>query len=281
LGAGNDTVKAYLGDDVIALGDGTNHAYGDAGNDTITAGSGNDTLEGDDGNDVLRGGAGSDQLIGNAGNDRLLGEADDDALDGGDGNDVLDGGSQADTMAGGPGTDTVTYATRTEPIAVKEDGNNTDGGTSDASSNPSHAGLRDYVKYDVETIIGGSGDDSLSIGSTFRTGSATLIGGPGNDTLTERSGVPTTFVGGAGNDTLVGGAGRDVFRADPAPDGADDMTGGAGTDTADYSARPAGTVTVTPDNVANDGAQGEGDNVRSDVEVTRTPASGGTPVLDN
>ena len=74
-------------------------------------------------------------------------------------------------------------------------------------------------------------------------------------------------MGGDGADALSGGPGRDTFRLTPfgAADGSDVVTGGDGIDEADYSfASPR--VVVTLDDVADDGVDGEGDNVRSDVE---------------
>jgi hypothetical protein len=277
LGDGNDIVHAYLGNDVIEAGDGANTVYGDAGDDTVTAGAGKDVEYGGDGNDSLAGGAGQDILQGEVGNDTLSGGADDDGLDGGPGDDVMDGGTQADRFDGSDGVDTVTYAGRAEPISVKENGNFTDGGASDQSSKPNSANVYDYVDYDVEKIVGGSGNDSFSIGSTFRTGSAVLDGGAGDDTLTTRSAIPTTFIGGPGNDTLQGGSGADTFVQGAAPDGADDVHGGAGADSVDYTQRPANSAFVTLDDVANDGANGEKDNVRVDVESWPGAVGGTAP----
>ena len=86
---------------------------------------------------------------------------------------------------------------------------------------------------------------------------------------------------GNGKDTLDGGSGNDVLRAGDAADlligsgdddtldggkGADDHVCGDGTgDKAQYQARGS-KVTVTLDNVANDGETGEGDNIRATCE---------------
>jgi Ca2+-binding RTX toxin-like protein len=279
LGSGNDIVYGYAGDDVIELGDGKNTAHGDAGNDTITGGKDADVIYGDAGDDTLSGAAGRDILEGDAGNDTLSGGPDDDSLEGGAGDDVMDGGLHADRFDGQDGFDTVTYAGRTEPITVKENGNFTDGGTADISSRPGYENYRDYVNYDVERIVGGSGNDSISIGATARKGTATLEGGPGNDTLVTRSPstVPTTLVGGPGDDTLQGGDGADVFVQGSAPDGADDVRGGGGDDTVDYSRRPANTAYVTLDDVANDGGVGERDNIHKDVEKALGAVGGVRP----
>ncbi|MEM8876079.1 MAG: calcium-binding protein [Planctomycetota bacterium] len=103
------------------------------------------------------------------------------------------------------------------------------------------------------TLIGGSGDDILRT----RVSGDLLSGGDGNDTF-DTTGVPfqseSTLTGDAGNDTLISGV------------GADDFSGGGGTDIVDYRGRNDGPFFVTFDGVANDGADGEGDNIRSDVE---------------
>jgi Ca2+-binding RTX toxin-like protein len=75
---------------------------------------------------------------------------------------------------------------------------------------------------------------------------------------------PAQIHAGAGNDTIIGGDGDDVMDGQ---EGADVMSGGAGHDTVDYSARLQNEgLDVSVDDVANDGAIGERDNVRADVE---------------
>jgi hypothetical protein len=80
--------------------------------------------------------------------------------------------------------------------------------------------------------------------------SEVLTGTPGRDSMYGR----------AGNDILLGNAGDDELDGGP---GADKISGGPGRDAVSYEG-PA--VEVTLDNVANDGAPGEGDNVLMDVE---------------
>ena len=71
----------------------------------------------------------------------------------------------------------------------------------------------------------------------------------------------TTLTGTPGNDILRGGPGDDVLDGGL---GSDDMAGGRGTDAVTYAGRPA--VTVTIDDLANDGPPGELDNVQTDIE---------------
>jgi Ca2+-binding RTX toxin-like protein len=113
----------------------------------------------------------------------------------------------------------------------------------------------------------GDGDDTLTL--TGLTLPATLTDGPGDDTFVGGSGNDT-FVGGSGNDALNGGPGTDSF-GDAGGTGADVLIGGTGTDTADYSSRTV-PLAVRLDDVPGDGAAGENDDVRSDVEIV----NGGT-----
>jgi Ca2+-binding RTX toxin-like protein len=116
------------------------------------------------------------------------------------------------------------------------------------------------------------GDDTLSGAGNATTGAAlgsalTVFGGNGNDTLR----------GGNGDDTLHGGNGNDTFTTGALADGNDTVLGDAGTDLADYAAR-TGAVTVTIDDLANDGRNGENgengqagetDNIGTDVETVK------------
>jgi Ca2+-binding RTX toxin-like protein len=163
----------------------------------ISAGSGNDTLHGGAGNDTLNGGAGGDTLI---------------------------GGGGADALSGGNGTDTADYSDHAAAVVVDLDGVADDGDPTLPEN--------DNVMIDVENLIGGSGDDSL----TGRSSANNLAGG-------------------AGDDTLDGGLGADV------------LAGGLGADTASYSSRTS-PVSADADGVADDGeiALVENDNVQVDVE---------------
>jgi Ca2+-binding RTX toxin-like protein len=124
---------------------------------------------------------------------------------------------------------------------------------------------KDITYANVETFVVSmtDGDDSFSGAGNAVTGAAfataiTVYGGAGNDTLR----------GGAGDDTLDGGDGNDTFTTGAVADGNDTLIGGAGSDTADYSARTA-PLTISLDDVANDGAVGETDNVGSDIETLK------------
>ena len=118
-----------------------------------------------------------------------------------------------------------------------------------------------------DTLEGGDGNDVLiaNSGGPFTFQSETLRGGAGSDELrgTTTSGISTQMFGGPGDDTLIGGRGFDNMTGD---EGADEFIGGLQNDSVGYSDAPAG-VTVTMNDVANDGPPGENDNVHSDVET--------------
>lgn len=125
----------------------------------------------------LHGGKGNDKLTGSDQNDEILyGDA---------GNDTLIGGKGADTLIGGGGNDTADYSARNEKLVLSLDNNANDGASEE----------KDNIRADIETILGGSGNDTI-IGNPFNN---RLIGNAGNDTIW----------GGAGNDTLIGGPGSD------------------------------------------------------------------------
>jgi Ca2+-binding RTX toxin-like protein len=132
----------------------------------------------------------------------------------------------------------------------------------------------------------GDGNDTFK-GSEF---GETVSGGNGVDTLEGEQGNDT-IDGGAGDDTIDGDRGADVLRGGDGndtfdPDGyagsgewaADVVDGGAGVDTADlYGANGAEAerpkFNVTLDGVANDGRDGEGDNITG-VEKFKFNAAG-------
>jgi Ca2+-binding RTX toxin-like protein len=110
-------------------------------------------------------------------------------------------------------------------------------------------------------IRGGGGDDVLRGGAG---NDAEIFGGDGNDTLSGEDG-DDLIRGGAGNDTEDGGAGNDSFGNSDADPGADDIRGGQGFDLLDLDPHATG-VSITLDDVANDGTPGENDNYHSDLE---------------
>ncbi|MFT7580389.1 MAG: Ca2+-binding RTX toxin-like protein [Myxococcota bacterium] len=229
---------------VAALGDGNDTFTGQGGAISAThLTDGVTTLTAFTAVLTVNGGAGSDTITGGSG---------DDTLSGGDGDDTFKsavGADGADTFNGGPGTDTVDYSNRTGDLTV----------TIDGTANDGLAAETDDVEVDVEDIVGGQGDDTLT-GSNV---SNVIEGGDGADTLS----------GGPGNadctldvDSLKGDDGADIFDQGSAADCGDSMTGGAGDDTATYATR-TNALTITINNTANDGETDELDNVRTDIEA--------------
>ena len=193
---------------------------------TVDGGLGDDRLDARGGEDTVRGGEGNDTI------EDLSDLADSDVLDGGPGNDDIDNGDGADDIRGGAGVDTVFFGSSNDIITLDDVAD--DGGAS---------GEGDNVHSDVENVGAGGGDDVVS-------GSASA----------------NSLNGGSGDDRLDGGAGADQLTGST---GADDLVGGSDFDRVAYpeSGTPARQdQRITLDGVAGDGAAGENDNVRADVE---------------
>src|SRR5262249_30870509 len=86
-------------------GDGTNHLYGQLGNDLLIGGANTDYLYGASGDDELRGMSGNDVMDGGDGNDIVIAHAGRDFLSGGNGRDLLIGGLGQDALWGAAGED--------------------------------------------------------------------------------------------------------------------------------------------------------------------------------
>jgi Ca2+-binding RTX toxin-like protein len=182
-----------------------------------------DTLTGNGSASRLYGGAGADVLNGLGGDDTLTEGRGPDTESGGDGQDTFEQASSADrgdVFNGGAGSaDRISYARRAAAVVVDLDGTDDDG----------VVGEHDNVQTDVEQVVGGHADDSL-------TGSAAanlLLGGPGNDTLNGLAGADA-LVGEAGDDTLLGGAGNDTLTSVDGVLGNDRLDGQADSDSRSF-----------------------------------------------
>jgi len=270
---GDDTLTTSAGNDILYGGHGNDTLSGAAGHDYMNGEAGNDTLDGATGNDSLSGGDGNNTLTGGEGNDSITAGAGIDSMSGGAGDDYLNPGLGSDTnLSGGDGQDTVSYY-RSGEVQVSLDGVPNDGQAA--------LGEADNVGIDVENVATGDGSDTI-------TGSAAnnvLYAGGGNDTLSGLAGKDKLH-GLAGSDTLNGGDGDDkLFDGDEA----DTLLGGAGDDYLDGSDyvsadvfsggpgidqllvyRDADVAVTLNNNQADDGAPGESDNVKSDVEDITT-----------
>jgi Ca2+-binding RTX toxin-like protein len=184
----------------------------------------------------------------------------------------------ADTLIGGPGLDEAEYEDRTGNLTLN---------AADGLANDGEAGEHDSISSNIEQLDGGSGNDDIVAGPV----DSVLFGNAGNDTLVGGSGSDH-LSGGTGNNTLTGGPGDDDLSTDdgttntldggPGDDeldvgtGTDDVHGGTGFDFAGlFEEGPAPdfaplNLSVTLDDLANDGASGEFKNIHSDVEDIST-----------
>lgn len=104
------------------------------------------------------------------------------------------------------------------------------------------------------------GSDTLTMGKVAIP--ALIQGGPGGDRLSAGRGNDTIF-GNGGDDYIFGSFGRDLI--DGGSEG-DDMLGGPDRDTVDYRTR-TNPLVIGTGTLPDDGEAGEGDNVRTDIEV--------------
>jgi Ca2+-binding RTX toxin-like protein len=196
------------GNDLIYTGNGSDEAYGNAGDDVINA---KDFGHGDDGNAYGR--KGDDTLIAGLGVTFYL--------YGGKGNDTLTlGGSSFQNAYGGSGMDTIT------------------GGTGDSQELYGGPGDDDMIAGTgmLQELYGGGGNDDLT--NLGAGASQYAEGGAGNDTITAKTAGAEGFTayGGKGNDvikgspegdSLYGKSGNDVIWGG---DGGDYIDGGSGSD---------------------------------------------------
>jgi len=181
-------------------------------------------------------------VVGGNGNDRIVPAIDGLAftVNGGAGNDTLVASSGTNDIRGGTGTDTVDFSSGSAALIITLDDTANDTAFGAASKN---------VRSDIENVIGGGGNDSITGTQTANV----LQGGGGKDTL----------VGAQGNDTLSGGNKNDSLVGQR---GADFLVGGAGTlDIVSYEEKRE-PVSITIDDLANDGVQAESDNIAATAE---------------
>ena len=224
----------------------------------ISGGSGKDTLYGNDGPNNLTGGGGDDYLVGYGGDDELWGGYGSDLLRPGFGKDVVYGGSEpANTCCK---FDTVTYSERWNPVNVSIDGVANDG----------EAGEADNVAPDVENVVGGDSNDTLT-GNKY--GNA-LFGGLGTDSLDGKGGGGVLETPGIGlPDKLNGGPGNDVLYGGPVSNIRDVIDGGPDTDMVTYASR------TTSVKIWLDGSA-EGEDTITNVE-NATGGSGDDAIAGN
>ena len=233
------TIIGSLGNDVITGGTQNDVLFGGSGGDTFGAGGGLDRVDYTDraepltidqdgvaddgafleGDNVLGditlvyGGTGDDRITGSAiqnilsggpGDDRLNGAGQNDTLRGDGGDDTLEADPAKDDLVGGDGVDTADYSARTGAVRVDLDDTADDGEIGTAEN--------DNVLMDVENVLGGSGNDTITGDADANLlrgggGADTLSGLAGGDRLHSRDGgVDTALDCGDGADTLASDA---------------------------------------------------------------------------
>ena len=179
------TEPGFGGDDVIAVGDGTNIVVGGFGNDTITTGADIDIVLGDNGQVTYIPGTGevqqamtTDTANGTGGNDTIIVGDGDNLVLAGAGADSVTGGSDNDLVMGDNG---VFDFTLVGGVAVLTSAQTTDITDTDALGNP--------LAWD-DTIVTGAGDNIVMAG---------LGADHVNDPATSPLAVPS-----AGTDIVIG-----------------------------------------------------------------------------
>ena len=183
---------------------------------------------------------------------------------------------------------TLDYGDYTDPLGMSFDDVANDGAAGDhdnilSASGGTWASRRSWAARDrtgstptgmFRTVDGGPGDDVIT-GDLF----ATLFGGRRQRHALRRSGsarwsgrgpadrrppLPAELDGGDGDDILTGGAQDDVLHGGP---GADGLSGGGGTRHRQLRGPHRRRSTLSLNDMADDGAPGERDNLGADIEV--------------
>jgi Ca2+-binding RTX toxin-like protein len=187
----------------------------------------------------------------------LIGTDEEDTINGLGGNDLLRGKLGKDALDGGSGSDTVDYSDKTAAVVLTLNGS--------TNATAFVGGVAEDTVKNVENIIGGSGDDTLTGDGQANVlkggaGKDILDGGNGSDTVDysdktaavvltlNGSTNATATVGGVAEDTVrnienvIGGSANDTLTGDSKANvlsggnGSDVLTGGAGADTLDGGA---------------------------------------------
>lgn len=272
---GNDTIRVNEANGAVTLplwadgGPGNDALTGGSGEDRLFGGEGDDTLDGAGGRDLVTGGVGHDPAVrGGAGDDIVIGYDGNDALFGDAGNDSLLGEAGDDDLDGNAGNDAFVFKTLPDPIGVDKT-LGTDVITEAANLDVDTVDLTYYTPAASPLVIDLNTSGTRLSGGTKIVDETDLILYQADITAIENA-RGTVFAdllrGNSRNNTLFGQGGDDILEGGATTAGADTFWGSDGLDTADYSMR-AGAVNISLDNAANDGATGEGDNVRNDIET--------------
>ncbi len=168
-----------------------------------------------EGNDHYDGTDANETVNGLGGDDAIFGNGGNDVLNGGDGNDGLSGGSGANVLNGGAGSDGI-YSTSVDTI---------DGGTGQDTLQVDYSGVSASISFtanaapDAVSTFVGQGTTVKNV-ETYN-----LKTGSGNDSLTAGNGNDHYYPG-SGTNSVHAGTGGDYIQSDG---GADTIDGGGGT----------------------------------------------------
>lgn len=243
------TVYGGAGVDTVNTGAGGDNIFGGSENDVVNSFDGNDVIQGEAGRDTLLGGNGRDEIDGGDANDTLEGGNDDDTIFGRNGKDLIYAGAGLDWVDGGAHMDTIFGESDDDTLYGRAGDDFISGGNDSDDRIWGGLGNDELHGDEGDDLIWGGGGKDLIFGET---GIDRLSGGQGDDTI----------FGGDHDDRLLGEGGNDILTGD---NGSDIFDGGIGFDTADYSTRTVNLL-IDLNNIDDDGAPNEHDNVLSSVE---------------
>ena len=167
-----------------------------AGNNKLVAGSGYNTLQGGSGSDSLYGGGLSVLNSGSGAN--LLTSS---SLSGG--HDILRGGTGADTLTAIAGNNVLTAGTGANTL-ISGSGHDTlrGGGNTYMQLGSGATRVVESVASSHDTIIGGTGSDTVKFDLNLAGVGTSLVGGLGGLRIVDESGA-NTIQGGIGGDTVL------------------------------------------------------------------------------
>ena len=178
---------------------------------------------------------------------------------------LLPGAAQASTVSVSPTTGILTYAAaqgEVNDIAIAQ--NNTIVKVQDSGATiTAGAGCQSTDAHNV--LCSPQGVVRIAVGAS-----------DGDDRVTAKTLLPATLGGSAGNDTLTGGSADEKFDGGSGDDaidpglGADQIKGGDDVDFVTYATRTARVEVSVGDGQANDGEDGENDNLDASVENLST-----------
>jgi Ca2+-binding RTX toxin-like protein len=260
--------------DTLVSGAGADNISGGDGNDSITSGAGADTINGGGGDDTLDGGAGADSISGGAGTDSLITSAGNDTLDGGDGSDTLTISSAAYTNISGytlAGIETlnanslaftsttsqfqgITTFTNASAVTFTDAGTIT--GKSGVTSHTLADGTNTMTVFGGaaanQSVLGGTGADTINIASAFLDVNDVITGGSGFDTVNvtgNTASAATTWIDGiSGVETITFANTTNSISISPVT-----AVAGTSTLTIDTTAMTSGRLTFSGANETNGG----------------------------